>query len=214
MRIILLGAPGAGKGTQAQFIVEKYSIPKISTGDMFRTIIQTNSKLGRKAKQIMEAGKLVPDELTIALVKQRIRQDDCRDSFLLDGFPRTISQAASIIEAGINIDYVLEFYVPDQVIIDRIVGRRIHESSGRIYHIKFKPPKIENKDDITGEPLTLRKDDQLSIVRQRLIEYHQQIEKLLSYYRQQSDIGSLNYFKLDGTQKISKIREELIRILG
>ncbi|WP_039909070.1 adenylate kinase [Candidatus Regiella insecticola] len=214
MRIILLGAPGAGKGTQAQFIVEKYSIPQISTGDMLRTAVQTNSELGVKAKKIMEEGKLVPDELAIALVKQRISQADCRGGFLLDGFPRTLSQADAIIEAGINIDYVLEFDVPDQVIIERIAGRRIHAPSGRIYHLRFNPPKIENKDDITGEPLTLRKDDQEATVRQRLVEYHQQTEPLLSYYRKQAAAGNTHYFKLDGTHKVGEIRDELTAILG
>jgi len=214
MRIILLGAPGAGKGTQAQFIVEKYSIPQISTGDMLRTAVQTNSEFGMKAKKIMEEGKLVPDELAIALVKQRISQDDCRDGFLLDGFPRTLSQADAIIEAGINIDYVLEFDVPDEVIIERIAGRRIHAPSGRIYHLRFNPPKIENKDDVTGEPLTLRKDDQEATVRQRLVEYHQQTKPLLSYYRKQAASGNTHYFKLDGTHKVGEIRDELTAILG
>ena len=151
MRIILLGAPGAGKGTQAQFIKENYGIPQISTGDMLRAAVSAGTELGLKAKALMDNGQLVTDELVIALVKERIKQDDCRNGFLLDGFPRTIPQADAMKEAGINVDFVLEFAVPDEIIVERIVGRRVHAPSGRVYHIKFNPPKVENRDDVTGE---------------------------------------------------------------
>ncbi|KLU18540.1 adenylate kinase, partial [Proteus mirabilis] len=146
MRIILLGAPGAGKGTQAQFIKENYGIPQISTGDMLRAAVSSGSELGLKAKALMDNGQLVTDELVIALVKERIKQDDCRNGFLLDGFPRTIPQADAMKEAGINVDFVLEFAVPDDIIVERIIGRRVHAPSGRVYHVKFNPPKVENRD--------------------------------------------------------------------
>ncbi|MCC8458524.1 adenylate kinase [Photorhabdus aegyptia] len=214
MRIILLGAPGAGKGTQAQFIVEKYGIPQISTGDMLRTAVKAGTELGLKAKALMDHGKLVTDELVIALVKERIKQDDCRNGFLLDGFPRTIPQADAMKEAGINVDYVLEFDVPDELIIERIIGRRIHAPSGRVYHIKFNPPAVENKDDVTGEELTIRKDDHEDIVRKRLVEYHQLTAPLVSYYRKEAEIDYTKYFRIDGTRKVSEISEELTEILG
>ncbi len=214
MRIILLGAPGAGKGTQAQFIMEKYGIPQISTGDMLRAAVKAQSELGKKAKEIMDAGKLVTDELVIALVKERIKQDDCRNGFLLDGFPRTIPQADAMKDAGIKVDFVLEFDVPDALIIDRIVGRRVHAPSGRVYHVKFNPPKHEGKDDVTGEPLTTRKDDQEETVRKRLVEYHQQTAPLIGYYQREADAGKTQYHKLDGTQKVAQISAELAKILG
>ncbi|QWA12475.1 adenylate kinase [Sodalis ligni] len=214
MRIILLGAPGAGKGTQAQFIMEKYGIPQISTGDMLRAAVKAQSELGKKAKEIMDAGKLVTDELVIALVKERIKQDDCRNGFLLDGFPRTIPQADAMKDAGISVDYVLEFAVPDSLIIERIVGRRVHTPPGRVYHVKFTPPKEEGKDDVTGEPLTSRKDDQEETVRKRLVEYHQQTAPLIDYYRQEADAGNTRYFKIDGTRKVAEISGELAKILG
>ncbi|MFD0706489.1 adenylate kinase [Photorhabdus akhurstii] len=214
MRIILLGAPGAGKGTQAQFIVEKYGVPQISTGDMLRTAVKAGTELGLKAKALMDNGKLVTDELVIALVKERIKQDDCRNGFLLDGFPRTIPQADAMKEAGINVDYVLEFDVPDELIIERIIGRRIHAPSGRVYHIKFNPPAVENKDDVTGEELTVRKDDHEDIVRKRLVEYHQLTAPLVSYYRKEAAVDYTKYFRIDGTRKVSEISEELTEILG
>ncbi len=214
MRIILLGAPGAGKGTQAQFIMEKYGIPQISTGDMLRAAVKAGSELGKKAKEIMDAGKLVTDELVIALVKERITQDDCRDGFLLDGFPRTIPQADAMKEAGIQVDFVLEFDVPDELIVDRIVGRRVHAPSGRVYHVKYNPPKAEGKDDVTGEELTTRKDDQEETVRKRLVEYHDLTEPLVAYYNKEAQAGNTQYVKIDGTQKVGEISQQLGKILG
>lgn len=214
MRIILLGAPGAGKGTQAQFIMEKYGIPQISTGDMLRAAVKAGTELGKQAKEIMDAGKLVTDELVIALVKERIAQEDCRNGFLLDGFPRTIPQADAMKDAGISVDYVIEFAVPDELIIDRIIGRRVHAASGRVYHVKFNPPKVEGKDDVTGEDLTIRKDDQEDTVRKRLVEYHQQTAPLVSYYQKEADAGNTRYFKVEGTRKVEEVRAELETILG
>lgn len=214
MRIILLGAPGAGKGTQAQFIMEKYGIPQISTGDMLRAAVKAGSELGQKAKALMDAGKLVTDELVIALVKERILQEDCRNGFLLDGFPRTLPQADAMKDAGINVDYVLEFAVPDELIVERVVGRRVHAPSGRVYHISFNPPKEEGKDDVTGEPLTTRKDDQEATVRERLVEYHDQTAPLIDYYQHEADAGTTRYFRIDGTQKVSAVSAELATILG
>ncbi len=209
MRIILLGAPGAGKGTQAQFIMEKYGIPQISTGDMLRAAVKSGSELGKQAKDIMDAGKLVTDELVIALVKERIAQEDCRYGFLLDGFPRTIPQADAMKEAGINVDYVLEFDVPDELIVDRIVGRRVHAPSGRVYHVKFNPPKVEGKDDVTGEELTTRKDDQEETVRKRLVEYHQMTAPLIGYYSKEAEAGNTKYAKVDGTKPVAEVRADL-----
>lgn len=214
MRIILLGAPGAGKGTQAQFIMEKYGIPQISTGDMLRAAVKAGTELGLKAKELMDSGKLVTDDLVIALVKQSIAQDDCRNGFLLDGFPRTIPQADAMKDAGIKVDYVLEFDVPDEIIVERIVGRRMHTASGRVYHVRFNPPKIANRDDVTGEELSIRKDDQEETVRKRLVEYHQLTEPLIAYYRKEAAAAHTKYFKLDGTRKVTEVSEELAKILG
>ncbi|UQY45248.1 adenylate kinase [Erwinia sp. PK3-005] len=214
MRIILLGAPGAGKGTQAQFIMEKYGIPQISTGDMLRAAVKAGTELGKQAKAIMDEGKLVTDELVIALVKERIAQEDCRNGFLLDGFPRTIPQADAMKEAGIKIDCVLEFDVPDELIVERIVGRRVHAPSGRVYHVTFNPPKVEGKDDVTGEELTTRKDDQEETVRKRLVEYHEMTEPLVAYYQQEAQAGNTQYHKIDGTRKVTEVSAELANILG
>ena len=213
MRIILLGAPGAGKGTQAQFIMQKYGIPQISTGDMLRAAVKAGSPLGLQAKSLMDAGKLVTDELVIALVKERIAHSDCSNGFLLDGFPRTVPQADAMKAAGINVDYVLEFDVPDEVIIDRMSGRRIHAASGRVYHIRHNPPKVENIDDVTGESLTIRKDDSEEIVRKRLVEYHDLTKPLISYYQHEAKEGRTQYFRIDGTQPVADVTKELAKIL-
>lgn len=214
MRIILLGAPGAGKGTQAQFIKERYAIPQISTGDMLRSAVKSGSALGQQAKHLMDAGKLVTDELVIALVKERVTASDCHNGFLLDGFPRTIPQADAMQQAGIEVDYVLEFAVPDKIIVERIVGRQIHAPSGRVYHIKFNPPQVMGQDDVTGEALTTRKDDQEVTVLQRLQEYHHMTEPLINYYQQQAQTGAPRYVKIDGTQPVAVVRDELQVILG
>lgn len=214
MRIILLGAPGVGKGTQAQFIMKKYGIPQISTGDMLRAAVKAGTPLGLQAKELMDAGKLVTDELVIALVKERIAESDCVNGFLLDGFPRTVPQADAMKAAGINVDYVLEFDVPDSVIIDRMSGRRIHAPSGRVYHVRHNPPKVEDIDDITGEPLTTRKDDDEEIVRKRLVEYHDLTKPLINYYQHEAKEGRTKYFRVDGTQPVADVTNELIKILG
>lgn len=214
MRIILLGAPGAGKGTQAQFIMQQYAIPQISTGDMLRAAVKAETMLGLQAKELMDAGKLVTDELVIALVKERISQNDCKNGFLLDGFPRTEPQADAMKAAGINVDYVLEFDVPDEVIIDRMSGRRVHAGSGRVYHIKYNPPKVDNIDDISGEPLTIRKDDAQDIVTKRLVEYHQLTKPLITYYQHEAKLGNTKYVKIDGTKPVATVTKELLAILG
>jgi adenylate kinase len=182
MRLILLGAPGAGKGTQATFICEKYGIPQISTGDMLRAAVKAGAPLGIEAKKVMDAGGLVSDELIINLVKERIAQADCADGFLFDGFPRTIPQADAMKAAGVMIDYVLEIDVPFEAIIERMSGRRSHPASGRTYHVKFNPPKIEGQDDVTGEPLIQREDDKEETVRKRLEVYSSQTRPLVDYY--------------------------------
>jgi adenylate kinase len=189
MRLILLGAPGAGKGTQAQFICEKYNIPQISTGDMLRAAIKNETPLGLQVKGVMAAGGLVSDDIIIALVKERITEDDCANGFLFDGFPRTIPQAQAMVEAGVELDYVLEIDVADEEIIKRLSGRRVHEASGRVYHILFNAPKVAGKDDETGEDLIQRPDDSEETVRNRLHVYHEQTEPLVGFYQQLSDNG-------------------------
>ncbi|EGN74426.1 adenylate kinase family protein [Idiomarina sp. A28L] len=214
MRIILLGAPGAGKGTQAQFLMNTYSIPQISTGDMLRAAIKAGTELGKKAKEVMDAGQLVSDDIMIGLVQERIAQKDCEKGFLLDGFPRTIPQADAMQEAGIKIDYVLEFDVADDVIVERMAGRRVHPGSGRVYHVTYNPPKEDGKDDVTGEDLLVREDDKEATVRKRLKIYHEQTEPLVAYYKKLADQGVVKCYKLDGTQKVEKINKELKDLLG
>lgn len=214
MRIILLGAPGAGKGTQAQFLMDKYGIPQISTGDMLRAAIKAGTELGLKAKAVMDAGQLVSDELIIGLVKERIAQEDCKNGFLLDGFPRTIPQADAMKDAGIAVDYVLEFDVPDEEIVKRMSGCRVHSGSGRVYHVVFNPPKVEGKDDVTGEDLVIRPDDEETTVRKRLDIYHQQTEPLVGYYKAEADAERTRYSKIDGTQPVTEVSKQLAELLG
>ncbi|PYE32039.1 adenylate kinase [Idiomarina fontislapidosi] len=213
MRIILLGAPGAGKGTQAQFLMNTFGIPQISTGDMLRAAIKSGSELGKKAKQVMDAGQLVSDEIIIELVKERIAEPDCQNGFLLDGFPRTIPQADAMRENGIEVDHVLEFAVPDDVIVERMSGRRVHPGSGRVYHIKHNPPKEEGKDDETGDDLVIRPDDQEQTVRKRLAVYHEQTEPLVEYYQSLAKETDTEYHRIDGTQPVEAVSKELGALL-
>ena len=212
MKIILLGAPGAGKGTQATFLRTKFNIPQISTGDMLRSAVTNKTELGVSAKDFMDRGLLVPDDLIINLVKLRINEDDCKNGFLLDGFPRSIPQAQAMKDIGINIDYVIEIQVPDEDIIERLNGRRIHLKSGRIYHIKYNPPKEEGKDDITGEPLIIRDDDIKETILKRLETYHHQTEPLVSFYSSWSNENIENspiFISVEGTKSPNKVNYEL-----
>ncbi|HAL43321.1 MAG TPA: adenylate kinase [Methylophilaceae bacterium] len=211
MRIILLGAPGAGKGTQAQILKDKFNIPQISTGDMLRAAIKANTKLGLEAKQFMDSGALVPDQLIIELVKERIQNEDCKQGFLLDGFPRTIPQAEAMKQASISIDIVIEIDVPDNVIVERLSGRRTHLASGRIYHIQNNPPKIQDKDDITGEPLVQRDDDKKETILKRLDVYHSQTKPLVDYYSKwaASENKELRYIKINGLGDVKDIQKTI-----
>ena len=211
MRIILLGAPGAGKGTQAQILKDKFNIPQISTGDMLRAAIKANTKLGLEAKQFMDSGALVPDQLIIELVKQRIQNEDCKQGFLLDGFPRTIPQAEAMKQASISIDIVIEIDVPDNVIVERLSGRRTHLASGRIYHIQNNPPKIQDKDDISGEPLVQRDDDKKETILKRLDVYHSQTKPLIDYYSKwaASENKGLRYIKINGLGDVKDIQKTI-----
>ena len=211
MRIILLGAPGAGKGTQAQILKDKFNIPQISTGDMLRAAIKANTKLGLEAKQFMDSGTLVPDQLIIELVKERIQDSDCKQGFLLDGFPRTIPQAEAMKEAAITIDLVIEIDVPDNVILDRLSGRRTHLASGRIYHIHNNPPKIQGKDDVTGEDLVQRDDDKEETILKRLSVYHSQTKPLVDYYLKwsASENEDLRYIKINGLGNVNDIQKSI-----
>lgn len=211
MKIILLGAPGAGKGTQAQFLTKAFDIPQISTGDMLRAAIKAGTELGKLAKSFMDEGKLVTDEIIIGLVKERIAQDDCRNGFLLDGFPRTVPQADALKEAGVAIDAVIEIDVPDAEIVKRMSGRRAHLASGRTYHIVYNPPKVEGKDDITGEDLVQRDDDKEEIVLDRLRVYHEQTAPLVDYYSAEAASNdAIKYIRIDGTQAIDAVEKEIL----
>jgi adenylate kinase len=216
MRLILLGGPGAGKGTQANLVKDRYQIPQISTGDMLRAALKEGTELGLKAKEYMDAGKLVPDDVIIGLVKERIKEPDCESGFLFDGFPRTIPQADAMKEAGVPIEAVVDIDVPDEEIIKRMSGRRVHLASGRTYHIVFNPPKEEGKDDETGEPLIQRDDDQEETVRKRLDVYHAQTEPLVGYYKDWEKSGESaapKYIRIEGVGKVDEIRDQIYAAL-
>lgn len=215
MRLILLGAPGAGKGTQAAYIKEQFQIPQISTGDMLRAAVKAGTALGLEARKYMDAGALVPDEVIIGMIKERIKDADCRDGFLFDGFPRTIPQAEAMREAGIDIDHVVEISVPDEAIIQRMSGRRMHPASGRTYHTLFNPPATAGKDDITGEDLIQRDDDKEETVMKRLAVYHEQTEPLISYYAQWAAKGGSapGYVKISGIGKVDDIKQQIFDAL-
>ncbi|CAM3771655.1 adenylate kinase [Polynucleobacter arcticus] len=220
MRLILLGAPGAGKGTQAQFICEKFAIPQISTGDMLRAAVKAGTELGIAAKKIMDAGGLVSDDIIIGLVKDRLTQPDCSKGYLFDGFPRTIPQAQAMKDAGVPIDYVLEIDVPFDAIIDRMSGRRVHPASGRTYHITFNPPKVEGKDDVTGEDLIQRDDDKEETVRKRLQVYNDQTRPLVDYYstwavqsNASDKVTAPAYRKVSGTGNVDDITASIFAVL-
>jgi adenylate kinase len=217
MRIILLGGPGAGKGTQANYIKEKFSIPQISTGDMLRAAVKAGTPLGLAAKKLMDAGALVSDDVIIGLVKERIQQPDCAHGFLFDGFPRTIPQADAMKEAGVDIDSVVEIDVADEEIIRRMSGRRVHLNSGRTYHVSFNPPKVAGKDDVTGEDLIQREDDHEETVRKRLEVYHAQTEPLVAYYSGWSAAGDARaprYIKVQGVGSVEEIRDSIFAALA
>lgn len=217
MRLILLGAPGAGKGTQATFIKEKYNIPQISTGDMLRAAVKAGTPLGLEAKKVMDAGGLVSDDIIIGLVKDRLKDADCANGYLFDGFPRTVPQADAMKDAGVAIDYVLEIDVPDEVIIDRMSGRRVHAASGRTYHVKYNPPKVAGQDDETGDALMQRDDDQEETVRKRLAVYHEQTEVLVKYYGDWAQAGlpgAPKYRKIAGVGQVEEIRDRAFAALA
>jgi adenylate kinase len=216
MRVILLGPPGAGKGTQAAFIKERYAIPQISTGDMLRAAVKAGTPLGLAAKKVMDSGQLVSDDIIIGLVKERLKEPDCAGGYLFDGFPRTIPQADALKSAGIQVDVVLEIAVPDADIIERMSGRRVHAASGRTYHVKFNPPKVAGKDDVTGEPLIQRDDDKEDVVRKRLEVYRAQTSVLVDYYVQWAagnDPQAPRYRKVSGVGSVDEIKQRVFDAL-
>jgi adenylate kinase len=217
MRLILLGGPGAGKGTQATFITQKFGIPQISTGDMLRGAVKAGTPLGVAAKKLMDKGELVSDDIVIGLVKERVQKDDCQSGFLLDGFPRTIPQAEAVADALVDIEHVVEIVVPDELIVERMSGRRTHVASGRTYHIKFNPPKVDMKDDVTGEPLVQRDDDKEATVKKRLKVYHEQTEPLVSYYSEWASSGdehAPSVHRIDGVGGVEEVRDRIFHALG
>jgi len=217
MRLILLGAPGAGKGTQAAFIKERFGIPQISTGDMLRAAVKAGTPLGLQAKKVMDSGALVSDDIILGLVKERIAQPDCAAGFLFDGFPRTIVQADALKAAGVKLDYVLEIDVPDSAIVERMSGRRVHVASGRTYHDRFNPPRVAGVDDVTGEPLIQRVDDQEETVKKRLAVYAQQTRPLVEYYQRWEASGDADapaYRKISGTGSVDEITARALAALA
>jgi adenylate kinase len=217
MKLILLGAPGAGKGTQAAFITEKYGIPQISTGDMLRAAVKAGTPLGLEAKKVMDAGQLVSDEIILGLIKERLKQPDCAKGFLFDGFPRTIPQAEALRAQGVDLDYVLEIDVADEEIIKRMSGRRVHLGSGRTYHVVFNPPKVQGKDDVTGEDLIQREDDKEETVRKRLAVYHSQTKPLVEFYSKWAAAGderAPKYRRIAGVGSLDAIRDALFAALN
>lgn len=217
MRVILLGGPGAGKGTRAKFIEELFNIPQISTGDMLRAAVKAGTPLGLEAKKVMEAGGLVSDEIILGLVKDRIAENDCANGYIFDGFPRTLAQAESLKSQGVDIDYVVEIDVSDEEVIKRMTGRRVHPASGRTYHIIFNPPKVEGKDDESGEDLIQREDDKVETVKERLKVYHDQTEPLINYYTTWSNSGESDapqYRKIGGVDTVEEIRDQIKNALS
>ncbi len=217
MRLILMGGPGAGKGTQAAFITQRYAIPQISTGDMLRAAVKAGTLLGHAAKQVMDRGDLVSDDIIISLVKERILAPDCAKGFLFDGFPRTLPQADAMKAARVALEHVVEVAVADASIIERMSGRRVHVASGRTYHLKFNPPKNDMQDDVTGEPLVLRKDDEEATVKNRLDIYHRQTEPLIDYYSRwakSGEAGAPKYHRIEGLGRVEDVRDRIFAALG
>jgi adenylate kinase len=217
MRLILLGGPGAGKGTQAGFITQKYGIPQISTGDMLRGAVKAGSAMGTAAKAVMDRGELVSDDIIVALVKERIQAPDCAPGFLFDGFPRTIPQAEALKSSGVLVEHVVDIVVADAAIIDRMSGRRVHLPSGRTYHVKYNPPKVAGKDDVTGEDLIQRDDDKEETVRKRLAIYHQQTEPLVEFYKRWAATGDAHaprYHRIEGSGTVDEVRDRTLAALA
>jgi adenylate kinase len=211
MRVILLGPPGAGKGTQAQYICDAFGVPQISTGEMLRAAVKSGTPLGTRVKRVMDSGALVSDDIIIALVEERIAQKDCANGFLFDGFPRTIPQAEALVKANIELDYVVEMVVPDEEIVRRLSGRRVHPASGRVYHVIYNPPRVADRDDETGDELVQRSDDKEETVRARLAVYREQTLPLVDFYKKRSAVAPVKYRQVEGRGKVEEIRE---RVLG
>src|SRR5688572_1431966 len=217
MRILLLGLPGAGKGTQAHYLMSRYGFPQISTGDMLRAAAKAGTTVGREAREYMDRGALVPDHLVIELVKRRVSEPDAANGFIFDGFPRTLAQAEALREAGVDLDYVIEVHVDDEVILQRMSGRRVHPGSGRSYHVDFNPPRVAGRDDVTGEPLVQRPDDEEATVRKRLETYHSQTKPLVDYYdnwARSGDPRAPRYVKIDGVGRVEQVRDRIYEALG